>query len=119
MSMARAWPLGAHLGGRMGTSRPFIDSFGFSWQAWEVGSADEPRSSGENSGDGGRRRLYFFSRGMTRVLVQYPSDWHLASWAELEDLCARALVLGADLGVRATRDDATVRSTIVSASLAK
>lgn len=94
----------------MGTSRPFIDSFGFSWQAWEVGSEDGPRNPGGVPRDDERRRLYFFSRGMTRVLSPYPPDWHLASWAELEDLCASAMVLGADLGLRATREEATSAS---------
>lgn len=90
----------------MSASRPFIDSFGFSWQAWEIGSADGSSASAAEPGGEECGRLYFFSRGTTRVLARYPADWYRASWAELEDLCARASILGADLAVQVTRHDA-------------
>jgi hypothetical protein len=83
-------------------SRPFIDSFGYSWQAWEVGREDSPRTDGALGGHEVGGRLYFFCRGTTRVLKDFPADWQRATWAELEDLCARAAILGADGGARAT-----------------
>ncbi len=61
----------------------FIDSFGFEWQAYEVAV---PRPAPQND----RRVLYFFSRGATRALEDFPRDWENLSWAELEDLCAAA-----------------------------
>jgi len=40
--------------------------------------------------------LYFFSRGATRVLHEYPTNWTELSWAELEDLCAQARAVHRD-----------------------
>lgn len=60
----------------------FIDSFGFEWQAYEVATG-KPGQQQE------RRVLYFFSRGATCVLSEYPKDWPQLSWAGLEDLCAQ------------------------------
>lgn len=67
----------------------FIDSFGFEWRAHEV--------TASKRGPGDRKRsLYFFSRGATRVLDEFPSDWRRLSWADLEDLCARGRALHSD-----------------------
>jgi hypothetical protein len=67
----------------------FIDSFGFEWQAHEVAvlkpAPDRPKSV-----------LYFFSRGATRAVGEYPSNWARLSWAELEDLCARGRAMHQD-----------------------
>jgi hypothetical protein len=60
----------------------FIDSFGFEWQAYEV-AVPKPAPKHE------RTVLYFFSRGETRVLNDYPRNWEQSTWAELEDLCAK------------------------------
>jgi hypothetical protein len=88
----------------MTASRQFIDSFGFAWQVWEV-----PRLGGEarpqRSGSPGS--LYFFCRGTTRVLTDYPALWEEDSWSELEELCARADVLGADQAVASPLGTAT------------
>lgn len=65
----------------MSLSCRFIDSFGFEWQAHEVAAPKQARQRQTNA-------LYFFSRGATRVLSDYPKDWPQLSWAELEDLCA-------------------------------
>ncbi|HEV8366153.1 MAG TPA: hypothetical protein VGQ52_21750 [Gemmatimonadaceae bacterium] len=67
----------------------FIDSFGFEWQAYEVAV---PRPAPQND----RRVLYFFSRGATRALEDFPRDWEQLSWAELEDLCAQARAMHRD-----------------------
>jgi hypothetical protein len=75
-----------------------VDSFGFSWQVCELSRVDAASRDAVAGRDEARGRLYFFCRGTTRVLDNYPGDWQRASWTELEDLCARAAVLGADLG---------------------
>jgi hypothetical protein len=92
-------------GGIVSASRPFIDSFGFSWQACELRPEESPPREAGRGVNEARGRLYFFCRGTTRVLEHYPGDWHRGSWAELEDLCARAALLGADLGAIATSAD--------------
>jgi hypothetical protein len=74
----------------MSASRQFVDSFGFSWQALEI-VRDMPGA--EKPAD---CWLYFLSRGATRRLRTYPRDWAAMSWADLEDLCAAAEVLGTD-----------------------
>lgn len=66
----------------------FIDSFGFEWQAHEVAA---PRSAACE-----KRVLYFFSRGATRAVDSFPSEWSRLSWAELEDLCARGRAVHSD-----------------------
>lgn len=66
----------------------FIDSFGFEWQAHEVAVPKTARQTA--------RVLYFFSRGATRVLDDYPADWARFSWADLEDLCAQARAVHRD-----------------------
>ena len=68
----------------------FIDSFGFEWQAYEVATA-RPMSRQQE-----KRVLYFFSRGATRVLSDYPSDWPQLSWVDLEDLCAQGRTVHRD-----------------------
>ncbi len=60
----------------------FIDSFGFEWQAHEVAV---PKPAPRHEG----KVVYFFSRGETRVLSEYPRDWEQLQWADLEDLCAQ------------------------------
>ena len=86
----------------MGASRQFLDSFGFSWQALEI--TREMPVLNAPAIDGW---LYFLSRGTTRRLRNYPRDWSLMSWSDLEDLCSRAEVIGTDAGslpVRATSE---------------
>lgn len=68
----------------------FIDSFGFEWQAYEVATV-RPMSQPPE-----RKVLYFFSRGATRVLSEYPPDWPQLSWADLEDLCAQGRMMHRD-----------------------
>lgn len=67
----------------------FIDSFGFEWQAYEVAV---PRPAPHSD----RRVLYFFSRGSTRALEDFPRQWENLSWAELEDLCAQGRAIHSD-----------------------
>lgn len=74
--------------------RQFVDSFGFAWQVWEI---DNSAATGDAvPARPGHRWLYFFSRGTTRRVHSYPSDWESASWVDLEDLCVRAEELGAE-----------------------
>lgn len=84
----------------MGVSRQFVDSFGFSWQALEIVRdllrTDEQTMIADSW-------LYFLSRGTTRRLRSYPRDWAAMSWSDLEDLCTRAEVVGADVGARPGR----------------
>ena len=82
----------------MGVSRSFVDSFGFSWQALEI--TRDSTSSGPQESDSW---LYFLSRGTTRRLRSYPSEWSGMSWTDLEDLCTRAEVVGTDAGSRPVR----------------
>lgn len=65
----------------------FLDALGFAWHVTELpsgGLADLPGS------------LYFFSRGTTRRLREYPAHWEELSWRELEALSVRAEVLSSD-----------------------
>jgi hypothetical protein len=71
----------------------FIDSRGFAWQVSEVPLAD---------GRAGQGWLYFFSRGSTRVLRDYPSNWGGLSWKEIETLRDRGAELSSDV-TRAVR----------------
>ena len=76
------------------TSR-FIDSFGFLWQIMEVPPTDArgvPVEVADLSG-----WLYFFSRGCTMVLRQYPADWSDLDWVGLEKLRMRAMVMSDDV----------------------
>ena len=82
----------------MGANRQFVDSFGFAWEALEI--AREPSRADEGPKD---NWLYFLSRGTTRRLRAYPADWATSTWAELEDLCTRAEVVGSDAGSRPVR----------------
>lgn len=83
-------------------SRKFVDSFGFSWQVWEI-VPDPAAGSPEAPSPADTGWLYFFSRGTTRRLVTYPSDWSARSWSDLEDLCMHAEVLGAERLTRLVR----------------
>jgi hypothetical protein len=80
----------------MGVSRQFVDSFGFSWQALEI---SRDATDDKNS----ERWLYFLSRGTTRRLRSFPQDWAASSWADLQDLCASAEVVGTDAHSRPVR----------------
>jgi hypothetical protein len=75
--------------GFVSSSCRFIDSFGFEWQAHEVAV---PKQARERE----RKVLYFFSRGATRVLSEFPTDWAQLSWADLEDLCAQGRAVHRD-----------------------
>jgi hypothetical protein len=77
----------------MGASRQFVDSFGFSWQALEITRDVQPERAVAPD-----NWLYFLSRGTTRRLRTYPAEWAVMSWADLEDLCTRAEVVGTDSG---------------------
>jgi hypothetical protein len=80
-------------------SRRFSDSFGFHWQVCEVvplTTRARGASAATRVAPDGRGSLYFFSRETTRVLHTYPPGWELLSWPELEDLCARASLMGVD-----------------------
>lgn len=83
----------------MGASRQFLDSFGFSWQALEIGR-DVTALGASRAADS---CLYFLSRGTTRRLRSYPRDWAAMSWTDLEDLCSSAEVVGTDAGARPVR----------------
>ena len=83
----------------MGASRQFVDSFGFSWQAVEIA---REATALENPGTVDSW-LYFLSRGTTRRLRTFPSDWTQLAWTDLEDLCTRAEVVGTDAGSRPVR----------------
>jgi hypothetical protein len=83
----------------MGEGRQFLDSFGFSWEAVEI-TREMPRIDQPAPADGW---LYFLSRGTTRRLRAYPTDWRTLEWADLEDLCTRAEVVGTDAGSRPVR----------------
>ena len=77
----------------MSDTRLFTDSFGFHWQVIEI----EPEANvAVDRGGGLRGWLYFFSRGATRVLRDYPAQWRDLTWSELEDLCARGVERGSD-----------------------
>ena len=82
----------------MSASRQFVDSFGFSWQAVEI-----TKEAGSDEGPIPGRWLYFLSRGTTRRLTSFPSDWVSLNWTSLEDLCTRAEVVGTDAGSRPVR----------------
>jgi hypothetical protein len=82
----------------MGAKRQFVDSFGFSWEALEI--VDEHAT---DQGATSERWLYFLSRGTTRRMRAYPSDWLALSWQDLEALRTRAEVVGTDAGSRPVR----------------
>jgi hypothetical protein len=98
-------------------SHRFSDSFGFQWQVCEV-SPRARRSAGDepspNVAPDGRGSLYFFSRETTRVLLDFQARWELLTWPELEDLCARAKLIGVD---RFERPTPRVRERLVEARL--
>ena len=82
----------------MASSRQFVDSFGFSWQAVEI-----VRETASIEGPKSDSWLYFLSRGTTRRARSYPRDWSTLNWTDLEDLCTRAEVVGTDAGSRPVR----------------
>ena len=99
----------------MHEARRFTDRFGFAWQVCEWVAPRPgvvPRADAPAAGEGW---LYFFSRGTTLVLRDYPLAWAEFSWSELEGLRERARVLGSDTTIRLTSrprrvDNATAAS---------
>lgn len=77
--------------------RRFIDSTGFSWQIWEIAQAHRETFADRASPPSW---LYFFSRGTTLVLRDYPEEWESLTWSEIETLRQNAEVLGSDTEVR-------------------
>jgi hypothetical protein len=65
-------------------SRKFVDSEGVHWQVYELTSGAGPSEMAADSW------LYFFSRGDTRSLAEYPDDWAVMDWPALERLCRHA-----------------------------
>lgn len=89
----------------MQDARRFIDRYGFSWQVCELWS-DAPAAIEGVLADvapPSRGWLYFFSRGTTLVLHEYPVGWDELTWQELEVLRERARVLGSDTAIRVPR----------------
>lgn len=90
----------------MHEARRFTDRLGFAWQVCEL--VRELSSPPQTPGAVQRADaplpdegwLYFFSRGTTLVLRDYPRDWSECSWRELEALRERARVLGSDTTIR-------------------
>jgi hypothetical protein len=77
----------------VGDTRRFTDSFGFQWQVVEI---EGDATVAVDRGAARRGWLYFFSRGATRVLRDYPVGWRELAWSELEQLCAQGVVVGSD-----------------------
>lgn len=92
----------------MGASRRFVDSFGFSWQVFEIA-----RDQVSNAHSTATNWLYFLSRGATRRLRAYPSEWAAMGWDGLEDLCTRAEVVGTDAGSLQVRAISERPTTVV------
>lgn len=84
----------------MDEARRFTDRDGFSWQVCELSLSRRPTSRGRDAladaatADAGE--LYFFARGTTLVLRDYPREWSDLSARELEQLRAAARILGID-----------------------
>ena len=68
----------------MALSRKFVDSEGVHWQVYELTGDVSPSAIAADSW------LYFFSRGDTRSLADYPDDWSVMDWPALERLCRHA-----------------------------
>jgi hypothetical protein len=83
-------------------ARRFIDRHGFAWQVCELWSAAElpGRTPLADAAAPVGGWLYFFSRGTTLVLRDYPRAWGELPWGELEALRERAQVLGSDTSIR-------------------
>lgn len=86
---------------RVHESRRFIDTYGFSWQVCELWPLS-PRGRGVQLADEPLARgwLYFFSRGTTLVLRDYPVSWEELSWSDLDTLRRQAQILGSDTVIR-------------------
>lgn len=91
----------------MQDARRFIDRYGFSWQVCELWSAVPAAGPGvlADVAPASRGWLYFFSRGTTLVLREYPEGWDELGWQELEALRERARVLGSDTAIRIPRHE--------------
>lgn len=88
----------------MHDARRFTDRFGFTWQVCELWSAAAaPRTYVGDAPAASRGWLYFFSRGTTLVLHEYPAGWDELTWRELEQLLGQARVLGSDTEIRLPR----------------
>jgi len=72
------------LSSEVALSSKFVDSEGVHWQVYELISDVSPTELAANSW------LYFFSRGDTRSLAEYPDDWAVMDWPGLERLCRHA-----------------------------
>jgi hypothetical protein len=72
------------------SSGRFIDSVGFTWQVYEVVGAPVSARFADRAEQELDGSLYFFSRGISRVLSPYPADWRDRTWGELEELLGRA-----------------------------
>jgi len=85
-------------------ARRFTDAQGFSWQVCELWSAASNAADSATFADVAPARgwgwLYFFSRGTTLVLRDYPVGWQELTWGELEQLRLRARVLWSDTTIR-------------------
>ena len=78
----------------MDETRRFTDRFGFTWQVCELAVHASPRAELADVPSRAAGELYFFARGTTLVLRDYPSEWTELAPRELERLRERALVLG-------------------------
>ncbi|MFN8665674.1 MAG: hypothetical protein U0164_00615 [Gemmatimonadaceae bacterium] len=85
-------------------ARRFTDRYGFSWQVCELPHAREEmttalRTRADPPADAPARdagELYFFARGTTLVLRDYPREWSEMTPRELEQLRGGARILGID-----------------------
>lgn len=88
----------------MDVARRFTDRYGFSWQVCELPHAREEMSPAlaaraDPPADAPARdagELYFFARGTTLVLRDYPREWSEMTPRELEQLRGGARILGID-----------------------
>lgn len=78
----------------MDEARWFTDRFGFRWQVCELPARTPGRVVAADLAPRGGGELYFFARGTTLVLRDYPAEWGDMSPRELERLREGAVVLG-------------------------
>lgn len=83
--------------------RDFTDSAGIEWRVWPVTPDQiQPRTAVEDYlGDYGEGWLCFESASERRRLASFPADWADMDDAGLEELLARASVVGARRQVQA------------------
>jgi hypothetical protein len=90
----------------MSDARRFTDRYGFTWQVCELWSAADRgnvRQAADGPPLGNDGWLYFFSRGTTLVLRDYPAAWEDLGPMDLERLLESARVLGSDTTIRLSR----------------